>query len=85
MNFSPIPDELWKNDLEKVIEIQESKLPKFIKKIVYSKYIQIFLKILLPITLTIKLISLLIPKEEQEELKKESINIKDREEFVFKL
>jgi len=36
INFSPIPDESWKDDAEKVIKIIEGKLPKFFKKILLN-------------------------------------------------
>lgn len=87
INFSPIPDELWKNDLEKTIEIIESKLPSFLKKIVYNEKIKYLKYIFYPIILFIKLFSFLIPKEDWEESskKEEKEDVKSREEFVFKL
>ncbi len=66
INFSPIPDIYWKDDAERIIKILESKLPKVFKNIVIH-YNFSFLKIFLfPFYLIIKIITLLLPKHEEE-------------------
>lgn len=66
VNFSPIDDSEWKSGAEKVIKIMEWKLPKFLKKIVLN-YNLSWLKILaLPFYLIGKIISLLLPKPDEE-------------------
>lgn len=70
INFSPYPDEFWKDKVERTFNILNSKNPKFLKNILI-KYKFNFLKVLLfPIFLFYKLIVLLFNK--QEETKEES-------------
>lgn len=58
VNFSPIPDRIWKN--EQVIDILSSKKPKFIKNILLSKNWKIFKKIFSPFSIFIQWIKILI-------------------------
>ncbi|EKE26607.1 MAG: hypothetical protein ACD_4C00233G0008 [uncultured bacterium (gcode 4)] len=63
INFSPIPDEDWKN--ENKLKILSSKYPKYIKKILLSDYYK-FLKILtLPFFYFFKWIWFLVPPDKK--------------------
>lgn len=67
INFSPIPDDFWKKDAERIIKILQWNLPKVLKNILVN-YNLSFLKIFLfPFYLVVKFISLLLPKHHQEE------------------
>ena len=64
INFSPIPDEKWKKDVERKVAILEWKLPEIIKKIIINHNLS-FLKIfILPFYLIVKLFSFLVVKED---------------------
>lgn len=66
INFSPYPDEYWKEDAERIMKILESKLPITIQKILINYNLSFFKIFLFPFYLIIKIISLLLPKHEDE-------------------
>lgn len=67
VNFTPTPDSDWKDDAEKIAKILISKSPKFVKKLLMSKY-YILIKILLfPLFILGKFISLFFKKAEEAE------------------
>lgn len=69
INFTPVVDNDWKKDKDRIIKILLAKYPKIFKKLLLSKYFIIAKILLFPFVLLWKLISLFIPKwEEQEEV-----------------
>ncbi|MDD5769860.1 MAG: DUF87 domain-containing protein, partial [Candidatus Gracilibacteria bacterium] len=66
VNFSPIPDEFWKKNAEKIINILQSKIPDFFKSIFIYFNFSAFRFIFFPFVLIYKFFSLLIPKNNEE-------------------
>lgn len=84
INFSPIPDEMWKKDSERTIKILTWKYPKFIKNILLN-YNLSWLKILaLPFYLLFKIFALMLPKHEEIEEKKVDESKENDKNEIFK-
>lgn len=71
INFTPIIDNEWKKDKDKIIKLLLSKYPKTIKKILFSKYFIILKILLFPLLIIWKLISLIILKNNEVEVEEE--------------
>lgn len=71
INFTPIVDDDWKKDKDRTIKILLAKYPKIFKKLLFSKYFFITKIFLFPFLIIWKLISLFIPKWEDEWWEKE--------------
>jgi hypothetical protein len=54
VNFSPIPDRVWKND--ELIRILSSKYPKFLKKFMLTKWYKYLKYLMLPFSLVMSFI-----------------------------
>lgn len=82
VNFTPVRDNVWKKDSDKIIKIITSKSPDFIKKLLLSKYFIVFKILVFPFILFWKLISIFTKKDEEESSPSEENN--DSEEWVNK-
>lgn len=82
VNFTPVRDNVWKKDNDKIIKIITSKSPDFIKKLLLSKYFIVFKILVFPFILFWKFISIFTKKEEEESSTSEENN--DSEEWVNK-
>lgn len=82
VNFTPIRDNVWKKDSDKIIKIITSKSPDFIKKLLLSKYFIVFKILVFPFILFWKLISIFTKKDEEESNSSEEND--DSEEWVNK-
>lgn len=87
INFSPYPDSFLQKEFDKKYKIFTSSYPEIIKKILLNfdfRYLKIFL---LPFSLFLKLISLFIPKntQDQEEKQEKEEKIDVPEEIKNKL
>lgn len=82
VNFTPVRDNVWKKDSDKIIKIITSKSPDFIKKLLLSKYFIVFKILVFPFILFWKLISIFTKKDEEESNSSEEND--DSEEWVNK-
>ena len=82
VNFTPVRDNVWKKDSDKIIKIITSKSPDFIKKLLLSKYFIVFKILVFPFILFWKLISIFTKKDEEESNSWEEND--DSEEWVNK-
>lgn len=82
VNFTPVRDNVWKKDSDKIIKIITSKSPDFIKKLLLSKYFIVFKILVFPFILFWKFISIFTKKDEEESNSSEEND--DSEEWVKK-
>jgi len=66
VNFTPVKDNVWKENSDKIIKIITSKLPDFIKKLLLSKYFVIIKILFFPFVLFWKIISIFSKKDDTE-------------------
>jgi len=64
INFSPLPDEYWKKNVERTLKIIKGKYPKVLKSILLKHHFSWLKVLVLPFYVIWKLFSFLVPKEE---------------------
>jgi hypothetical protein len=65
INFTPINDNIWKKNKDRIIKILLAKYPKFIEKLLFSKYFKLIKLLLFPFVLLWKFIALIFSKGEE--------------------